>query len=543
MANSQDILLTYKTDTGEVTKSLDEIVSGLSEVDQKLDDSAKKTSKVGKGLRAAGRLGASGFKALGTAIAATGIGALVGILAGLAAKMAENKKIAEAFEVVVSAVGAAFNILVQRIEPFAGAVVDAFSNPVESIKKLGDAIKQNIQNRIDGILNFIPKIGEAWELLMDGKWKAASKVAADAVGQVAFGVTDITDKIGEAAEAVTEFANDYKEEVTKAVAASTDLTKEQQRLRDQQRELNVEYAEARAEIEQLKQQRDDERLSIEDRIKAAERAAELDQQFAMERMQIANDEVALIEREIALQGDSIERQDRLAEARIAAAEAAESSAAVQTELMTSIYGLNQEAIAIEEEKIAKEQEAAEERKRLLDEEAKLKEENAKKEIADNRAVLDDRLAYATASLDALRQLNDAFAGDSEEEQKKAFQRNKAIGIAQAIINTAGAVVAAINPAVGGLGIPAGLPGAALAAITGAAQVATIARSQFGGGGSTPSAPSQTISEPAPTTPQLDLGFLGGGAGQTGFRTYVVSSEVSNAQQANQRINDQATLVG
>jgi hypothetical protein len=440
-------------------------------------------------------------------------------------------------------VGAAFNILVQRIEPFAGAVVDAFSNPVQSIKKLGDAIKQNIQNRIDGILNFIPKIGEAWELLMDGKWKAASKVAADAVGQVAFGVTDITDKIGQAAEAVTEFANDYKEEVTKAVAASTDLTKEQQRLRDQQRELNVEYAEARAEIEQLKQQRDDERLSIEDRIKAAERAAELDQQFAMERMQIANDEVALIEREIALQGDSIERQDRLAEARIAAAEAAESSAAVQTELMTSIYGLNQEAIAIEEEKIAKEQEAAEERKRLLDEEAKLKEENAKKEIADNRAVLDDRLAYATASLDALRQLNDAFAGDSEEEQKKAFQRNKAIGIAQAIINTAGAVVAAINPAVGGLGIPAGLPGAALAALTGAAQVATIARSQFGGGGSSPSAPSRTVSEPAPTTPQLDLGFLGGGAGQTGFRTYVVSSEVSNAQQANQRINDQATLVG
>ena len=545
MANSQDILLTYRTDTGEVTKSLDEIVSGLSEVDKKLDDSAKKTSKVGKGLRAAGRLGAAGFKALGTAIAATGIGALVGILAGLAAKMAENKKIAEAFEVVVSAVGAAFNILVQRIEPFAGAVVDAFSNPVESIKKLGDAIKENIQNRIDGVLNFIPKFGEAWELLMDGKWKAASKVAADAVGQVAFGVTDISDKIGEAAEAVTEFAADYQEEVTKAVAASTGLTKEQQALRDQQRELNVEYAEARAEIEQLKQQRDDERLSIEERIAAAERAAELDQQFMQERMEIANAEVALIQREIALQGDSIERQDRLAEARIAAAEAAESSAAVQTELMTSIYGLNQEAIAIEEERIAKEQEAAEERKRLLEEEAKLKEENAKKEIEDNRAVLDDRLAYANASLDALRQLNDAFAGDSEEEQKKAFQRNKAIGIAQAIINTAGAVVAAINPAVGGLGIPAGLPGAALAALTGAAQVATIARSQFGGGGggSTPSAPSRTVSEPAPTTPQLDLGFLGGGAGQTGFRTYVVSSEVSNAQQANQRINDQASLVG
>ena len=51
------------------------------------------------------------------------------------------------------------------------------------------------------------------------------------------------------------------------------------------------------------------------------------------------------------------------------------------------------------------------------------------------------------------------------------------------------------------------------------------------------------SAPTPTAPQLDLGFLGGGAGQTGIRTYVVSSEVTNSQQANQRINDQASLVG
>jgi len=382
------------------------------------------------------------------------------------------------------------------------------------------------------------------EVLTSGKWKEASKVAADAVGQVVLGVTDITDKIGQAAEAVTEFANDYVEQVTKATKAATALTQEQQRLRDQQRELNVEYAEARAEIEQLKQQRDDERLSIEDRIKAAERAAELDQQFAKERMDIANAEVALIEREIAIQGDSIERQDRLAEARIAAAEAAESSAAVQTELMTSIYGLNQESIAIEEEKIAKEQEAAEERKRLAEEERKQKEQDAKDELARNKELFDSRIAYATSALNALAQLNDAFSGDSEKEQERAFKRNKAIGIATAIVNTAGAIIGAINPAVGGLGIPAGLPGAAIAAATGAAQIATIMKSQFqGGSGSAPDAPSRTVEQPSPTTPQLDLGFLGGGAGQTGFRTYVVSSEVSNAQQANQRINDQASLVG
>jgi len=546
MADSQDILLTFQTDTGEVTKSLSDIQKGLEGVDSQLDKTSKNTSKIGTGLKAAGKLGATGFKALGTAIAATGIGALIGLIAGLTAKMAENKKIAEAFEVVVSAVGAAFNILVQKIEPLAGVIIDAFSNPVESIKAIGKAIKDNLQTRLEGILEFLPAIGEAVSLVFQGKFSEAGKVAADAAGKVVLGVEDITDKVSEAAEAVTEFASEYVDEVTKATKAATGLTQEQQKLRDQQRELNVEYAEARAEIEQLKQQRDDERLSIEERIAAGERAAELDQQFAKERMDIANAEVALIKREIAVQGDSIERQDRLAEARIAAAEAAESSAAVQTELMTSIYGLNQEAIAIEDEKIAKEKESAEERKRLLEEEQKLKEDNLAKEIAANKAAFESRIDFATRALGALSALNDAFTGDSEKEQKKAFQRNKAIGISTAIINTAGAIVGAINPAVGGLGIPAGLPGAAIAAATGVAQIATIAKSQFNSGGTPPPPPGDAgggATGNIPESPQLDLGFLGAGAGQTGFRSYVIASEVSNSQQANQRINDQASLVG
>ena len=143
-------------------------------------------------------------------------------------------------------------------------------------------------------------------------------------------------------------------------------------------------------------------------------------------------------------------------------------------------------------------------------------------------------------------MNDAFTGDSEKEQKKAFQRNKAIGISTAIINTAGAIVGAINPAVGGLGIPAGLPGAAIAAATGVAQIATIAKSQFNSGGTPPPPPGDAgggATGNIPESPQLDLGFLGAGAGQTGFRSYVIASEVSNSQQANQRINDQASLVG
>ena len=180
--------------------------------------------------------------------------------------------------------------------------------------------------------------------------------------------------------------------------------------------------------------------------------------------------------------------------------------------------------------------------------SKSTQDNNQKDIDGAKAAFQAKIDFALKALGALSALNEAFAGDTEKQQKKAFQRNKAIGISSAIISTAGAVIGAINPASGGLGIPAGLPGAAIAAATGIAQIATIAKTRFkSGAGTSPSSPSGggggAAGPPIPTAPQLDLSFLGGGAGQDGFRTYVIASEVSNSQQANQRINDQAALVG
>jgi hypothetical protein len=592
MANSQDIILTYKTDTSEVTKSFDTIQSGLEGVDKKLSDTQKQTGEIGKGLQDTGRLGKIGFNAIGTAIKATGIGLLVGLVAKLIEKFTENKKVAEALEVVFNGIGAVINTIFELAEPLGDALINAFNNPMETIKNIGNAIKQNLINRFEGLLEFLPAIGKAIKLVFEGEWAEAGKVAADAAGKVVLGVEDITDKVGEAAEAVGDFASDFVNKTKEAIDAATDLTKAQQRLRDQQRDLNVEYAQARAEIEQLKQRRDDERLSIEERIAAAEEASEKDAEFAQKRMDIANAEVALIQQEIALQGETEERLDRLAEARIAAAEAAESSAAVQTELMTSIAGLQNEELARQQELIDKERERIDgiisrqsqiddiveagmnreiekirEKYRILQEEAAannqiligaeeakqaeidaIEEKYAKADNIREQEKLQKNLQMASNALGALMALNEAFAGESEAEQKRAFERNKKFQIGQAIIQTAMAVTGALTAGGNPIKLATGAQfvEAAIALATGVAQVATIKKSKFGGGetggGSVPR-PTTPGAAGGGGSPQLDLGFLGAGAGQTGFRTYVVSSEVSNAQQANQRINDQATLVG
>ena len=155
------------------------------------------------------------------------------------------------------------------------------------------------------------------------------------------------------------------------------------------------------------------------------------------------------------------------------------------------------------------------------------------------------LQMASNAMGALMALNEAFAGDTDAQQKRAFERNKKFQIGQAIIQTAMAVTGALTAGGNPIKLATGAQfvEAAIALATGVAQVATIKKTKFGGGDTGSTSVTQPSAAGGGASPQLDLGFLGGGAGQTGFRTYVISSEVSNAQQANQRINDQAALVG
>jgi len=125
MAVNQEVVITFNAETGDIEKVTTRLVKDMEKVADAADDAAKATDEIGKnaktagtGLKKAGTLGAQGFKALGTAIKATGIGLLVGIVVKLTQKMTENKKIAEALEVVFNGLGVVFNVLVEALTPF-----------------------------------------------------------------------------------------------------------------------------------------------------------------------------------------------------------------------------------------------------------------------------------------------------------------------------------------------------------------------------------------------------------------------------------------
>ena len=600
---NQDILFRFNAETGDIEKVTAGLVKDMEKVADAADEAAEATEEIGKNakksgglLKKAGQIGADAFKLVGTAIAATGlIGLVTKVLEPIISAFLENKKVADTLKVAMAALGAVIDSIIDLASPLVDILVraftepqvvieelkakltDLFGSPKEALLNFAELLKQNIINRFEGLFELIPKLAQAIGLLFEGEFKEAGKVAADAVGKVSLGVENVTDKVADAAESFGEFVA----ETTKSVKAATTLEAQLQKLSDRERDLAVLTAQSSAEVEELKRQRDDERLSIEERIAAAEAAAEIDQRIANENVRIQEEKAALLAREIELQGETEERLQALADAQIAAADARAASAGVQTELMTSLYGLNQELI--EQGRVQLEQ-LQETRDALNDAKAQAKEiENDNKNqerglmtsqqtqtgIIESESqrrrrirkeefevfkefVLKDQETMLNAgkyTLDMLSQLNESFTGDSEEQQRKGFERSKKIQAAQALISTFEATIASYKSVVGTpfVGpVLAPIAAAATAAI-GLKNVQNIKKQQFEGGGAQPASgggggiPSVGAAQ-GPGAPTLDLGFLGAGAGQSGpIQAYVLAENVSNAQQANQKIQDQATL--
>lgn len=542
--SKQEVIIEFDADTGQAEKNI--------------QDLEKSTEGVGK----AAEKSALGFRAVGTAIKATGIGLLVALLAKLVEKFSENKKVADGFAVAGAALGTIFNDLIEFGTLLAEKLFNAFSDPKQALTDFADLIKENISNRFEGLLKLIPRLGEAIGLLFKGEFKEAGKVAVDAVAQVTLGVTDFTDKVSQAADAVVEYAQGTAEAVKQATA----LERQLQKLNDAERDLAVTTAQSRAEVEELKRQRDDQTLSIEERIAAAEKAAAIDKAIADENVRIAEEKAALLRQEIELQGETEERLQAVADAEIAAADARTASATVQTELQNSLFALNEEARAKQEEQAAREAEEAQaeqdaflerlkKRKEAKDKAAAEDKERAERLAAQEKRIEEQKRDVRDKTIQALADLNEAFAGETEEQQKKAFERGKKIAIAQTLISTYESATAAFKSVVG---IPVIGPGLATAAAlaataTGLANVKRIKSQEFQAGGteggtSSTSSPSPSLSgaatqaTQAPQAPQLDLSFLGEGAvSEAPIQAYVISQDVSNAQQANQQIQEQAQL--
>jgi hypothetical protein len=630
--SKQEVILEFNADTSDVTKSLGQVEQGIegtskatagltTQLDKMTGGAVSGLRKLGGGLKTA----ATGFKTLRGAVFATGIGALLIAITSLVAYFKRTERGAQQLRKITATLGAVMDKLVDVVIKLGEGIFNAFTNPKKALTDFAQALKENIINRFEGLLELVPKLGEAVGLLFEGKFGQAAKTATDAVGKVTTGIESVTDAAASAAEA----AGDFADEIARTAQAAADLTDRQNKLKVAEREFLSVRAQTNKTIAENRLLVEDETLSFEERIGALDEAIAAEERTIAKELEFARERAAILEEQAALAESDEETKQAVAEAQAAvieletrslrtqkrlegerqslilqrdarakqeqaaaqkAAEEAEKTAeaelAARQKLEDELFALT--LTAQEREELAAQQKfderiaiagddeglikAATEQlnadlvaidQKYLDQKEKAEEaanaeadakrqEELDKEKANAEAISAARLSVAKQTLGALSALNDAFAGDSEVEQKKAFERSKKIQSAQALISTYESAVQAFKslagiPVVG----PALGTAASVAAIaSGLAQVKNIKSQTFGGGGGTAAAPAPapalsaaaTEATQAPSAPTLDLSFLGDIATTPQpQQAYVISENVTTAQQANKKIQDQAAL--
>ncbi len=633
------------TKTGKAEKDIENLSSEVDTLNTGLEKTNTEVGGLKKGGKAFDTLKkgakgvAGGFKMMGTALKAAGIGLALAAFGLLKQLFEENQKVVDTFNIAFEGLSIAFNDFFNFISSNIGAVTgffkSIFDDPLGSVKALGQAIKDNIIERVKSALEVFGFLGKAMKKLFAGDFKGAIEEVNNAGAEfvdVLTGVDNSVEKATEVIEKGVTALTEYTKSTIEQATANVELKKTAELAAVANQGLIEKYD---LQAESLRQIRDDERKSIEDRKKANDELAVILEKQEKAMKVNANTQLQLAEVQLKKDAENVEALKAKEEAlnELAAIEATVTG--FRSEQLTNEAALEKEALELINSRLESEANLSIEQKRFnaeqIEDELKrlerLKEIDAEekdlqlkrlqsvidsanagtqakidaeiaynetkqeleqqevlraKEIADAKAVIskqitDDELANdekqkqsdkdkaqqkidnqnaildaTNSALSSIGQIADAFAGDDEERAKKAFNINKGLGIAQAIISTSqGIMNAYTNP----VDVASGVAFAKSIAIglAGAAQIATIATTQFqpsGGGGST--SPSTSTEGGATTSPSQAPSF--NVVGQSGFnqvagalgqqqpvQAFVVSGDVTTAQQLQNNTITQATF--
>lgn len=464
-----------------------------------------------------------------------------------------NQKVADAFAIATEGLSLAFNDLFNFLDRNVGTVIDyfkgIFNDPQQAIKDFGDSIKRNIQERFESYLDTLGYLASAVKKVFSGDFagamedvKSAGKESLD----VLTGVNNSFDKATEVVENVTKSVTEYAKSTFQAAKENVELQKTAE-LGIAQNRIILEQKDR--EAEKLRQIRDDESKTIEERIEANNKlAAVLDEQ---ERLMLANadaliaaaqaqfDKNANQENEIALLEAKAEREGILAQIE-----------GFRSEQLMNVNSLNREKLDLLDEEKEKEIEAAELKAKLKEEERQGIKDNldaiidsAGQEskigralfIAKQAMLVKEQIAEAKATLSKITMKaadsSVALAQGTAETAKIGFPQNIPMLIAFAA--QAAGIYSSIKSAVGAAKSSTskfGASGGSVPSLGG------------GGGRSTSPAPSQAPAfNIVGASPENQLAQAIGEQDKQPLKAYVVSNEVTNAQALDRNIVESASL--
>jgi len=539
-----------------------------------------------------------GLKLTRAAIIATGVGALVIGLTSLVTFFNKTKRGAEILEKATAGLGAVMAVLTENVAAVGEFMYDAFTTPsfaLEAFKKAITGVGNFILNLLEVA---IYPLRRAFLEIKKGMYGAAAAFneffGADAshlqqvVAETEQDIIDLSVSAGEAAlgvaapfVAAAKGVVAFGESVVEATEKAIDLADASINLRQAQRDLQVQMAEARKDIKAYNLVAEDTTKGFEERLEAADKAIALEKQLMEDRRKLAKEELRIHKQQMSI-GETLEEDlEKEAELKAKVAQLDMESLELQTTLNNKRNTINQQRIA-EEEKVAAlqrtlireqmhdraaQQAAIEDEleQRIKDiEKLKVTEQEAEELRVQARESANAKMlklqqqfheqdralteAGARATFELLKGLSALSEKDSAEGAKKAFKRNKAISIAETLVST---YLAAQKAYASQLTLDPTAPiratiAAGIAVASGLAKVAAIKATRFnstGASGAAAGGGSGAIGGGVQSV-GVDVGTLVPTAGQPTpepVRAYVVSNEISNKQALDRELQIQTTL--
>jgi hypothetical protein len=354
--------LQIKDNIKKVTKDVEKLAESFQDTAEDIKGVQKSTKGAEDGVKSL----SAGFKGMGLAIKAIGIGLVLEAFNLFKEVLGKNQKAVDFFNTAIGALSIAFNDLIGFVTNNFPAVIkifkDVFQNPTTYLKQFGDLVQENLIERFNSFLDTIGFLSDALKKVFEGDFvgaldsvKKAGKESVD----ILTGVNNSFDKgkkiISDASTAIA----DYAVNTFKASEANINLQNTALIAAAQQAKLVEQYD---LQAEQLRKIRDNDLLSISDRIVANDKLKEVlknqkDAMKAQADLQVAAAASTLamnntIENQVALINAQANAVGVLAQVEGLTSEQEANRVALKKELVeltqSQIEGTN--ALAIEQEK-------------------------------------------------------------------------------------------------------------------------------------------------------------------------------------------------
>jgi len=541
-----ELELKYK----EAVKNLDEFQKEYSKLEKEVQKQNKGTTESLKNIEKSSSSAAKGIKGIGNALKAAGIGLAIAAFAKLTEVFNQNQKVTDAFNTTFEALSLAFNDFFKFLDNNVGTVIDyfkgIFDDPVQSIKNFSVAIYEGIVARLKQGLEALGMFGQAAVKFFAGDFAGAFQTAKDASKElfdVVTGEDGGYEKIKESVKTAVEGIKEYTKSTIASAKANVELQKTAEIAKVQNQILIEQYD---RQAEKLRQLRDDDSKSIEERIKYNNELKDvLDEQ---EKAMIANADLIIATAQA--QYDKNQNQENY----IALLEAQGEKEGV----LAQIEGLRSEQIS---NRISLERELQD----AITEAAEKKKEQDEAELERIKELELQKKAAVYGALDAAI---DA-AGEETKLGKALFLAKQAMMIQEQVMAAKVTLQKILNKsaegsvdlAAGGAKAAASAPPPAnliniaifaaqavgiISSIRSAVNAAKSTVGASGGGGAgggivAPSAPQVPAFNIVGASPENQLAQTLGEREQKPVKAFVVSNEVTNAQALDRNIVKSASL--